>query len=106
MANLLVTDLEGNEHTLEGKDGWSVMEIIRDSNVHINAICGGSCSCSTCHVHVDSAWLSKLEEKSEDEAATLELAEDLSDASRLGCQIKFSDALDGLKVKMTSDSAE
>ncbi len=106
MATLHVTDLDGNEHALEAKIGWTVMEIIRNSDVHINAICGGSCSCSTCHVHVDPAWFAKIGGPGDDESDTLELADDIAENSRLGCQINFDDSMDGLKVKMTRDSAE
>lgn len=106
MATLHVTELDGKEHALEAKVGWSVMEIIRNSDVNINAICGGSCSCSTCHVHVDPEWFARIGGPNDDEKDTLELADDLADTSRLGCQIQFDDSMDGLKVKMTRDSAE
>jgi 2Fe-2S ferredoxin len=104
MAKLIVTDMDGAEHEIEGEIGLSVMEVIRDSDVHINAICGGCCSCSTCHVHVDESWASKLEPASDEEKETLELTDEISDASRLGCQITFEEKLDGLRVKMTTDS--
>lgn len=106
MATLHVTEMDGKEHAIEAKVGWTVMEIIRNSEVHINAICGGSCSCSTCHVHVAPDWFEKIGGPNEDEKDTLELADDLAETSRLGCQIKFDEQMDGLKVKMTSDSSE
>ncbi len=97
---LFVTDHDGVDHQLIGEEGKSIMEIINAANVEIAAQCGGSCSCATCHVYVDTAWISLLPEPDEDEAAMLELAVDVEDRSRLSCQIRASSAIDGLRLQL------
>ena len=99
MAKLIVTTRDGTEHEVEGQAGLSVMEIIRDAGFdELLALCGGCCSCATCHVHVDPAFAGKVEPMGEDENDLLESSNHRNDQSRLSCQIPFSDALDGLKV--------
>ena len=93
-------DRKGRDHVLEGRDGWSVMEILRDGGLDIAAECGGACACATCHVYVDAAWQDKTGEKSAMEESMLDFAENVEPSSRLSCQIKVSDALDGLVVRM------
>lgn len=100
MSKLYVTDREGHEHVLEGHVGWSVMEIIRENNLDIEAACGGCCACATCHVYVDPAALAKVGEPGPDETMMLDEALDVRDTSRLSCQIKWTDALDGLHVTL------
>jgi 2Fe-2S ferredoxin len=56
MAKIEVTDREGATHELEGTVGWSVMEVIRENNLDIEAACGGCCACATCHVYVEDEW--------------------------------------------------
>ncbi len=100
-----VIDFEGQEHTLDGIEGWRVMEIIRDYGLPIKADCGGACACATCHVYVDPAWLDKLYAPTEEEQDRLDF--DViapEDNSRLSCQILMSDALDGLRVTMAPGS--
>ena len=60
MSKLVVTDREGKPHELDGTVGWSVMEIIRENNLPIEAACGGCCACATCHVYVEEEWLDRL----------------------------------------------
>ncbi|NIJ07916.1 2Fe-2S ferredoxin [Sphingomonas vulcanisoli] len=104
MPKLIVVTREGEERELEGEAGLSVMEVIRDGGVdELLALCGGCCSCATCHVHVDPAFVDKLPEMSEDEDDLLDSSDDRDETSRLSCQIPFSDALDGLKVRIASD---
>ncbi|MEK0084313.1 2Fe-2S iron-sulfur cluster-binding protein [Benzoatithermus flavus] len=103
MPKLFVTDREGEEHELEGTLGWSVMEIIRENDLPIEAACGGCCACATCHVYVDPAWLDRLEPPNADESMMLDEAFEVRDNSRLSCQIKFTDALDGLKVTLAPE---
>ncbi len=75
------------------------MQLARKSGfAGILAECGGVCSCATCHVHIDKAWMPKLSEMEELEKDMLEFAEDVDDTSRLSCQIKVTDELDGLVV--------
>jgi 2Fe-2S ferredoxin len=93
-------DRQGKEHTLEGRDGWSVMEILRDGGLDIAAECGGACACATCHVYVDEAWRDKVGGPSAMEESMLDFAENVEPNSRLSCQIKVTDELDGLVVTM------
>jgi ferredoxin, 2Fe-2S len=101
MPKLTVTDRSGIDHALDGEGllGLSIMEIIRDSGVEeILALCGGCCSCATCHVYVDKAFSEKLPPMTSQEAELLDGSDHRSESSRLSCQIPFADALDGLKV--------
>jgi 2Fe-2S ferredoxin len=103
---ILVTDQQGVEHELEGLDGWRVMEVIRDWELNIKAECGGACSCATCHVWVDEAWIDKLPGPSEDEEDLLYSTMDQKPTSRLSCQILLNDDLDGLKVTLTPSASK
>jgi 2Fe-2S ferredoxin len=99
MAVLHVTNRAGETFAVEGKPGNTVMEILRDADVDVEAICGGCCSCATCHVFVDDAWIEKTGSRSEDEQELVEQTDSFKpDNSRLSCQIRFTDALDGLAV--------
>ena len=103
MATLFVIDREGEEHVLEGTPGWSVMEIIRENDLPIEAACGGCCACATCHVYVEEAWLAKLEPASDEEDRMLDEAYMVQENSRLGCQIPFTEELDGLRVTLAPE---
>jgi len=103
MATIVVTDREGAEHVIEGTPGWSVMEIIRENDLPVEAACGGCCACATCHVYVDAAWLDKLEAASDEEDRMLDEAYQVQENSRLSCQIPFAAALDGLKVTLAPE---
>jgi 2Fe-2S ferredoxin len=103
MAKIHVTDREGAEHELEATSGWSVMEIIRENDLPIEAACGGCCACATCHVYVDPAWQAKLEAASDEEDRMLDEAYQDQENSRLSCQISFTDTLDGLKVTLAPE---
>lgn len=95
-----VTDQDGQEHELEGLEGWRAMEVIRDWGLNIKAECGGAASCATCHVYVGEAWLEKLAEPSDDEEDLLYTAKGRQPNSRLSCQILLSDELDGLTLTL------
>lgn len=97
---IFVTDFDGKEHELEALEGWRVMEIIRDYGLPIKAECGGACSCATCHVYVDEAWVDKLHPMEPEEEDMLDEAIEVKDNSRLSCQILMSEELDGLKVTL------
>ena len=105
MAQMVVVDRDGKEHGIEGKPGLKVMEILRELDYGVAAICGGLCSCATCHIYVDEAWVSRLPKPQSDE---LELLKELSDfkeaTSRLSCQVDFTEALSGLKVAIAPDT--
>jgi ferredoxin, 2Fe-2S len=99
MLSLTVTNREGERFTLNVEPGLTVMEALRENGVdELMAICGGCCSCATCHVFVDPAALSKLPALSDDENELLESSSHRTDASRLACQITLSEALEGLHV--------
>ena len=104
MPTLYVTTREGETLELQGQPGLSVMEVIRDGGVdELLALCGGCCSCATCHVHVDPAFADKVAPMSEDENDLLDSSDDRNDTSRLSCQIPFTDDLDGLKVTIAKE---
>jgi 2Fe-2S ferredoxin len=104
MPKLIVTLREGEERVLDGEVGLSVMEVIRDGNIdELLALCGGCCSCATCHVHVDPAFADLLDPMGEDENDLLESTTDRDATSRLSCQIRFDAALDGLRVKIAEE---
>jgi len=104
MPKLVVINRAGEEKTVEASAGLSVMEAIRDNGFdELLALCGGCCSCATCHVHVDPAWVDKLGPMSEDENDLLDSTDHRDQTSRLSCQIEMSDALDGLKVTIAPE---
>ena len=104
MPKLIVVTREGEERELDGEVGLSVMEIARDGGVdEILALCGGCCSCATCHVHVDSAWADRLPPMSADEDDLLDSSDHRTATSRLSCQIQFTPALDGLRVTVAAE---
>jgi 2Fe-2S ferredoxin len=104
MAELTIIGRDGTEKTVEGRAGWSVMEIIRESGFdELLALCGGCCSCATCHVHVDGEWAGKLKPVSADEDDLLDSSSDRDATSRLSCQIEFGPELDGLKVTIAAE---
>ena len=101
MAKITYIEFNGAEHVVDVKPGLSVMEGAVKNNIPgIDADCGGACACATCHVYVDQAWLDKTGSQSAMEESMLDFAENVEDNSRLSCQIKVSDDLDGLKVTM------
>lgn len=104
MAKLVVVTRDGTEKTVEGQAGLSVMEIIRDAGFdELLALCGGCCSCATCHIHVDAGWADKLPAMSEDENDLLDSSDHRNATSRLSCQIQLTDDLDGLKVAIAPE---
>lgn len=97
------TDRDGKPHELEGRDGWTVMEILRDGGLDISAECGGACACATCHVYVAEGWYEKLTPPSEAEIDMLDMALAVEPTSRLSCQITCSPELDGLTVTVAPE---
>jgi len=100
---IVAIDRKGQERTVEGRDGWSVMEILRDAGLPIAAECGGACACATCHVYVEEDWLAKLPPRSDAETDMLDMALAVEPNSRLSCQIVCSEALDGIKVTIAPE---
>jgi ferredoxin, 2Fe-2S len=104
MANLVIVGRDGTERIVEGKAGWSVMENIRDAGFdELLALCGGCCSCATCHVHVDEAWLAALAPMGPDEDDLLDSSDHRRPNSRLSCQIEYGESLDGLTVRIAPE---
>ncbi len=104
MPSLIIVDRDGNEKIVEGRVGWSVMENIRDNGFdELLALCGGCCSCATCHVHVDPEWIEKVGKAKPDEDDLLETSDHRIDTSRLSCQILFAPELDGLRVAIAPE---
>jgi len=99
MTKILFIEHDGTEHPVEVEPGGSVMLAAVTNGVPgIDADCGGACSCATCHVYVNEEWLEKLEPIDAMEEAMLSLSSDRKENSRLSCQIKVSEELDGLVV--------
>jgi Ferredoxin len=103
MPKITYIEHNGKSHTLEVANGLTVMEGAVQNNIPgIDADCGGSCACATCHVYVDEKWFNKLPNKENAEEDMLDMAFELKPLSRLSCQLTVSDELDGLVVKMPS----
>ena len=102
MPKMVFIERDGTRKEVDAPLGLSVLEIAHRHGVDIEGACEGSLACSTCHVIVDAAWFPKLAKPTEDEEDMLDLAFDLQETSRLGCQIIMTDALDGLVVKLPS----
>ncbi len=104
MPTLNVTNRSGEETAVEVGEGLTVMEAIRDNGFdELLALCGGCCSCATCHVIVDPAFMDKLPEMSEDEDDLLDSSDHRAENSRLSCQIPMTADLDGLKVRIAEE---
>ena len=103
MPKITYIEHNGKKHVQEVPNGLSVMEGAVQNNIPgIDADCGGSCACATCHVYVDKNWFNKLPDKEEAEEDMLDMAFEPNKFSRLTCQITIVDELDGLVVKMPS----
>ena len=103
MAKITYKEFEGSSKTIEVENGLSVMEgAIQNDIPGIDADCGGSMACATCHVYVDEKWFNKLSKKEAAEEDMLDMAFEPKKFSRLSCQILVDNSLDGLVVKMPS----
>ena len=104
MAKLVVTNRDGTVREADGRVDVSLMEALREADFNeVYALCGGSCSCATCHVYLDPAILAHLPPIGADEADLLSGLDHSSPESRLSCQITFTDALDGLHVRIAPE---
>ena len=104
MAIMRVTDRDGQLHEVEGRPGLKIMETLRELDYGVTAICGGLCSCATCHILIEPAWMSRLPSPQGDEKELLvELQNYDSARSRLSCQVDFTEALDGLPLTIAPD---
>lgn len=104
MPKLIVVNRSGEETAVDADSGLSVMEIIRDNGFdELLALCGGCCSCATCHVYVDPAFAEKLPGVSEDENDLLDSSDHRNGESRLSCQLTMTEDLDGLRVTIAPE---
>ena len=100
---IIATDRKGAVHEVEGRDGWSVMEILRDAGLPIAAECGGACACATCHVYVTGDWFDRLPARSDAEIDMLDMALAVEPNSRLSCQITCAPEIDGITVTVAPE---
>jgi 2Fe-2S ferredoxin len=106
MGTVTYVEFSGKEHQIEVPVGQSVMEgAVGNLVPGIVADCGGACACATCHVYVDPAWRERAGALGENEDAMLEVVMDRREGSRLSCQLRMSEALDGLVVRLPESQA-
>ena len=98
MPLLLVTDKSGAERSVDGNAGLSIMEVLRNGGFEIDAICGGACSCASCHIYVESSFIDRLPPMGDDEREMLESSEHARSESRLSCQLRLNDSLAGMRL--------
>ncbi len=104
MVTIHVTTRDGTEKTVEGTPGLTVMEVIRENGFdELLALCGGCCSCATCHVFVDPEFADKLTPMSQDESDLLDSSDHRIERSRLSCQVKCTPEIDGLRVQIAPE---
>src|SRR5512139_2510538 len=104
MAKMVETDRDGATHEIEGRAGVKLMETLREYDYGVTAICGGLCSCATCHILIDPEWVARLPSPQSDEKDLLvELQHYEPERSRLSCQVDFTEALDGLALTIAVD---
>lgn len=102
-AHFTVILPDGTRRTLEGVEGWRLMELLRDYETGIDGICGGACECASCHVAVAPEWADRLPPPREEEALVLDELPAARPTSRLACQIIWDPSLDGLTVEIAPD---
>ncbi|GAA0552198.1 2Fe-2S ferredoxin [Rhizomicrobium palustre] len=100
---IFAKDRDGKEIEIEGRDGWTIMEMLREAGLPITAECGGACACATCHVYIDPEWVEKLTPASDMEVDMLDMALAVEPNSRLSCQLTCSEELDGIKVTLAPE---
>ena len=104
MPNITVVNQSGETLSVDAPTGRTLMEVIRDNGFdELLALCGGCCSCATCHVHIDPAFMDKLAALSEDENDLLDSSDHRNEFSRLSCQVPITEALEGLTVTIAQE---
>ena len=104
MPKITYIEHNGKSHEIEVANGLSVMEGAVQNNISgIDADCGGSCACATCHVYVDEKWSLKLNEKDDEEESMLDQTFHVKNSSRLSCQIDFIDEFDGISLTLAPE---
>ena len=104
MPKMTFIEPDGTRREVDAPLGLSILEIAHRNDIDIEGACGGSLSCSTCHVIVDPDWFGKLSEPDEEEEDMLDLAFALTRTSRLGCQIIITEKLDGITVTLPEET--
>jgi 2Fe-2S ferredoxin len=103
LINISVKDLDGEVHEIQANEGDNLMEALREYEWGVPAICGGLCSCGTCHVYIDTQWLDKFQQADPDEQDLLDVFDSASDNSRLSCQMNLREAHNGLNLSIAPD---
>ena len=103
MITIKVTDLDGQQHELEANPGDVLMEVLREQDWGVAALCGGMCSCATCHVFLDEGWLERFPPREYDEEELLEVLDYVQPNSRLSCQLRLESDHDGLSVQLAPE---
>jgi 2Fe-2S ferredoxin len=100
---LNIVDRDGHDHTVEASPTGTLMEALRELEYGVAAVCGGMCSCATCHIHVAPEWLERLPDQQADERGLVAELQYRSSASRLACQIPLAEHLDGLRLTLAPE---
>ncbi len=101
MGKIIFTEHDGTEHAVELTAGSSLMQTAVDNDIPgIDADCGGSCACGTCHVIVGTEWIGQMTDATEDEQQMLDMTPERAETSRLACQVEVTEAMDGLTVRL------
>lgn len=103
MGKITAIDRDGDPHELSAQQGLSLMEILRDAGLAIEAICGGQCICSTCHVYIDEKWHAALPPRGDTEQVLVEDSGHYQENSRLSCQLDYTDEIDGLTLVLAPE---
>ncbi len=104
MPELIVVTRDGAEQALQVESGLSIMEVVRDAGIdEMLALCGGCCSCATCHIYVQPEFAAKLPPVSDDESDLLDSSDHRNEYSRLSCQVSMSDELAGMRVTIAPE---
>lgn len=103
MISIKVTDLDGREHEVQAQTDIPLMETLREAEWGVAAVCGGMCSCGTCHVYVEPEWLDSFPEKSVEEEDLLDFLDYTKPNSRLSCQLLIEPQHDGLALTLAPE---
>jgi len=105
LAKIFATDRDGTKHEIDVRDRSTLMEILKQAGLSIEALCSGCCQCATCHVFIEEPWLSKLKPQTDFELATLEgEGSEIRSNSRLSCQVKWLAELDGIVLTVAPEA--
>jgi 2Fe-2S ferredoxin len=103
MIKIRVIDLEGREHELDARKDELLMDVLREQDWGVAALCGGMCSCGTCHVFIDDEWLERLPERDSGEMELLESLDHFRPNSRLSCQLRMRPHHNGLSLMLAPE---